>query len=67
MPSLADIPLELLVPDFKERFLRWLKDQPINRYDSHHLMSLWSSIAARHFTAADFQSIDAHKAAHGPQ
>jgi len=54
MPSLADIPANLLSSEKKHDFLTWLSSQPIETGPRRRLLSLWRQETNSDLDHADF-------------
>ena len=57
MPSISDIPEDLLPIDKREDFLIWLKEIPVSMAIKKILLSLWAEFNHTSFSATDYDLI----------
>jgi len=54
MPSLNDIPLELRIPEAKNRFITWLQFLKVEPYIKRELIAKWILVTKYHFNNKDY-------------
>lgn len=57
MPSLADIPRDLLDPGLKLDFLHWLVTRPVDFYTAKEFMRLYSAETNQFFTSDEYDFV----------
>jgi hypothetical protein len=60
MPSLADIPVELLNPYRNGDFIKWLKDKPLDWPTARKLAHFWQQGTAHHLSDAIWADLKDH-------
>jgi len=58
MPSVANIPVELLNKEQKEPFLSWLMSFPLDYATRREYMFLWRGVTGGTFTREDWERVE---------
>jgi len=57
MPSLADIPEDLLNKDQRIQFLAWLNSMPLPPDTRKELAQIWSEFTGEHLTKEEYKTL----------
>lgn len=57
MPTLADIPPDFLVPDQRDEFAAWVKNQLVDKWTKKDMLYLWANELGQRWTYDEIQEI----------